>query len=172
MLGYGEPSLSWSVDEQLPNRGEAHVVVAADAVWVLGEVITGSETLTRLTRFGIAKKAPTTTEIAGEPALAVSSGSSGIWMASGSATPGSGMLRSLEVDHFGAPISLPSPIALVDVPSGVWWAAADGRVGLSDGQVASVAVPLNAGTGAADIAVSDSLVWVAEDSLVVIRPSE
>jgi hypothetical protein len=168
---YREPDLAPAGDVQLGGRGDARVAASEGYVWVLNGLVSESETTLLLHRVSVDNESVFTARIDGRIGLALSAGESGVWVGTGSDTPGQGMLYPFARESFGPPLTVPTPIALADSAGLLWWASNDGRVGVSDGQVATPLNGMSAGTGAADVAISNGLVWVAEDTLVVIRPT-
>jgi hypothetical protein len=170
VIGYREGDLAQLDSVQVAGGGDARLAVGDGALLVLTTLVSNGERSALLTRITLPDKAESTARAEAVSALAVSTGGHGVWIATTSNQPGEGQLFPLANDNLGQPLLLPAPVALADDPTGLWWAAQDGRVGLSNGQSAGASSALAAGTGAAAIAISDGFIWVAEDDLVAIRP--
>jgi len=171
LYAYRERDLALTGDVQLGGGGDARVAASEGYVCVLDGLVSESETTLLLHRVNVADESVFTARIDGRTGLALSAGASGVWVGTGSDTAGQGMLYPFAGESFGPPLAVPTPIALADTAGLVWWVSNDGRIGVSDGQAMTPVTGMSVGTGAADVAISDRLVWVAEDTLVVIRPT-
>jgi hypothetical protein len=156
---------------RIEGHGPARLAFAAGRIWVINGKTDPPGYL--LQEFDPALLTPRgVISVEGGGTWAALAGGTRVWLGTLGPAAGSGLLRSVSPDGaVGTPIEIGAPASLVEADGRVWWASADGRVGAIDVATLSSYGSLSAGTGASALTVSEGLVWVATDELVVLQPT-
>lgn len=166
--------LSPLAETHFEGSGPSHLATWDGSVWVLtGEIDESGGQRTLLHRIARHSYAVgSTSTIPGTAGVSALSGGTTGWAATGSSAPGAG--RIYRLDSAGSPTAsfgVPTAAAMVALADSLWWASADGQVGMIRPSAANQLQPLRIGSGATDIVFSAGLIWVASDDLVTLRPS-
>lgn len=172
LLGFDTQTLSPTARVQLQGDGPSRLGVGAGRVWVVnGSVDEAGKTAIQIhgidTRSG---QETVSLTVPGDAVTAVLTVGEKVWVATGTGAAGLGRAFPIDTDgSVGDQFTVPTPVAISQEGDRLWWASLDGRVGAFAPDGTSAAAPLQVGSGAADLVLSSSLVWVASDDLIVLH---